>query len=141
MKTSHDGPEVALVRYLRARGFTVQGGRKPGDYIVTAHGDTELPLRPRLSLPADLLTEYLETMNRTPGATPPGCDALSLVEVHLEEELSTADLNGRNHATAVGVRRGSQGRVEWFAHHDDPKEVQRYTSPPQDLEWRAEPPL
>ncbi|HEX4865297.1 MAG TPA: hypothetical protein VFV02_14595 [Acidimicrobiales bacterium] len=127
-----ESPEVALVRYLRARGFAVHDGDGPGDYVVTAHRDMDLPHRPRLSLPSDLLGEYLETMNRTPGATPPGCDAQSLVEVHLEEELTTAGSDGRNHATAVGVRRGSRGRVEWFAHHDDPGDADRPPIPPQD---------
>ncbi|WP_143174473.1 hypothetical protein [Streptoalloteichus hindustanus] len=117
----------------------MEEGKKPGDYVVTALAGAELPLRPSLSLPTDLLTEYLDTVNRTPGATPPGCDALSLVEVHLEEELSTADSDGRNHTTAVGVRRGRNGEVEWFAHQEVPGEVQR-ADPGQNLEWRAEPP-
>lgn len=140
MDKPHHGPEVALVRHLRARGFTIQEGQKPGDYVVTAHRDNELALRPRLSLPADLVVEYLETMNRIQGATPPGLDALSLMEVHLEEELSTADADGCNHATAVGIRRGARGRVEWFARHAAPEDLQRYDSPPENLEWRATPP-
>ncbi|WP_337662140.1 hypothetical protein [Actinoalloteichus sp. AHMU CJ021] len=140
MGSSHISPEMALIRHLRARGFTIQEGRKPGDYVVTAHDDNELDLRPRLSLPGDLVVEYLETMNRTLGATPPGVDALPLVEVHLEEELSTAGADGRNHATAVGVRRGVDGRAEWFARHADLEDFWRRGGPSEDLEWRANPP-
>ncbi|EWC62099.1 hypothetical protein UO65_2613 [Actinokineospora spheciospongiae] len=61
------------------------------------------------------------------------------MEVHLEEELTTAGADGRNHATAIGVRRGSHGRVEWFARHADPEVLQRHDALPEDLEWRADP--
>lgn len=133
---SAQSPEVALIRHLRARGFTVHEGREPGDYVVAAHGDTDLPLRPRLTLPPDLLAEYLDTLDSTPGATPPGLDALALAEVHLEEKLTTAGPDGRNHARDIGLHR-VRGRVEWFVRHatpDDPRPTR------QNLEWRPDPP-
>ncbi|MFI0468702.1 hypothetical protein ACH347_31870 [Saccharopolyspora sp. 5N102] len=134
MTTDRPDPETALVRFLRERGFAVEAGG-PGNYRVTAHGGTPLPFRPRLSLPGHLLTRYLDELDRTPGATA-GLSALSLTEIHLEEALTTAGVDGRNRTTAVGVRR-ARGVVEWFWHREAAPgdEV-----PATDPEWRADRP-
>jgi hypothetical protein len=124
---------VALVRYLRARGFTVEEGDRSGDYVVTADRGDPLPLRPRLSLSDDLVAEYLNELDRTPGATA-GLSALSLTEVHLEEALSSG-VDGQHLTTAVGVRRARRGGVEWFWERDPAPEQD---VPPDELEWRAD---
>lgn len=126
------------MRYLRAQGFTVEAEDRPGNYRVTAFRDTPMPLRPRLSLPDDLLTEYLDELDRTPGATA-GLSALSLTEVHLEEAL-TAGVDGENRTTAVGVRRAPQGAVEWFWDRESAPGTPAEQVSSVDLEWRAERP-
>ncbi|WP_134046438.1 hypothetical protein [Amycolatopsis arida] len=138
MATDQPSPEVALVRYLRAQGFTVEAGDRPGSYRVTAHRDAPMPRRPRLSLPDDLLTEYLNELDRTPGAAP-GLSALSLTEVHLEEALA-AGVDGQNQTTAVGVRRTPQGAVEWFWHREAEPGPPGGEVPQADLVWRADRP-
>ncbi|SFP82253.1 hypothetical protein SAMN05421810_103524 [Amycolatopsis arida] len=137
MSVDQPGPEMALVRYLRARGFTVEAGERPGDYRVTAYDGEPMPLRPRLSLPDDLLTEYLDEMGDDPAVTG-GLGALSLTEVHLEEAL-TAGV-GENRTTAVGVRRVISGEVEFFWHRRAPSEPLNSEAPSADLEWRADRP-
>ncbi|MEU6270364.1 hypothetical protein [Saccharopolyspora shandongensis] len=116
MTADRPDPAMALVRFLRERGFTVEASG-PGNYRVTALGGTPLPFRPRLWLPGDLLTQYLDELDRTPGATA-GLSALSLTEVHLEEALTSAGVDGHNRTTAVGVRRAPRGVVEWFWHRE-----------------------
>jgi hypothetical protein len=126
------------VRYLRARGFTAEASDPPGNYLVTAFRDNPMPLRPRLSLPDDLLTKYLNEMDQTPGATA-WLSSLSLTEVHLEEALSTS-VDGQSHTTAVGARRGPQGGVEWFWDREPSPPAPDYGVPPGELEWRADRP-
>lgn len=140
MMSSPDNPAARLVSHLRRIGFTVEEGSRPGEYVVTARDSEEMPLRPRLSLPADLLAEYLNKIDTTPGAAPPGLSAESLAEVHLEEELSTSGWDGKNYCTAVGVRRRRDGHVEWFSDRRPTPDPPQYGAPPEDLEWRADPP-
>ncbi|GGM84062.1 hypothetical protein GCM10012275_63390 [Longimycelium tulufanense] len=137
MGTDQTGSEVALVRYLRARGFTVDE-EHPDVYVVTAYRGTPMPLRPRVRLPQPLLNEYLEILDRTPGATG-GLSALSLTETHLEEAL-TAGVDGQNRTTAVGVRRGPTGDVEWFWDRQPSPPPPDYGAAPDDLEWRTDRP-
>ncbi|WP_143101745.1 hypothetical protein [Amycolatopsis marina] len=135
-RTDRHGPAEVLVAYLRTAGFTVDAGDSPGEYVVTACQNDPMPLRPRVSLPDDLIMEYLDELERTPGATG-GLTALSITEVHLEEALS-AGVEYRP-TTAVGVRR-RRGGVEFFWERLAAPPAPEYDAPPEDLEWRADRP-
>lgn len=137
MDADQPSPGVALIGYLRATGFEIEACEQPGEYVVTAFRDTPMPLRPRVSLPDDLLAEYLSEMERTPGATA-GLSALSLTEVHLEEALSAGV--GQNRTTAVGVRRRRRGGVEFFWERAPAPSAPEYDAAPEEQEWRADRP-
>ncbi len=133
--------EAIVVDYLAERWFVIEPGSAPGDYVVTANGDKELPLRPRLSLENRLLSEYLTAMGEDyPDEPDPVLEALSLTEIHIEEELDTVDPDGHNHATALGVRRGSKGKAEWFAERAEPDSSAERIQPSEHLVWQADPP-
>ncbi|PRX50296.1 hypothetical protein B0I33_102415 [Prauserella shujinwangii] len=141
MNDVHGDLEATLVRRLEARGFSFEPGARPGDHTVVRAGSLDLFLRPTLSLPADELTEYVTAMAEDLRDEPdPPVDALSLVEIHIEEELTSVDADGRNHATAVGVRRGRGGRAEWFAERAEPAAGHAVPVEDADLEWRADRP-
>ncbi|GGV07062.1 hypothetical protein GCM10010182_27530 [Actinomadura cremea] len=124
---------AGLVARIRRLGYTVSG-TAPGVYEVTAHAGRPVRRRPRLVLPEDVLTEYIAGL-RDDGAEA-GLSPLDLIETHIQEELDSVDPEGRNHTTAIGVRRDHVGRPEWFV-TQDPR-------PPQDAEsgfrWDADRP-
>lgn len=133
--------ETTVVHYLAQRQFAIETGSAPGDYIVTADGDKELPLRPRLSLANQVLSEYLSAMSEDYLDKPdPMLEALSLTEIHIEEELATVDLDGQNYAKALGVRRDPKGKAEWFAERSEPDLSAERLQPSEDLIWQADPP-
>lgn len=133
--------ETIVVDYLFERQFVVEPTSTPGEYVVTANGDGELPLRPTLSLDNHLLSEYLTAMSEDyPNVSDPLLEALSLTEIHIEEELDTVDLEGHNHAKALGVRRGPQGKAEWFAERAEPNLSTSPVQPSAHLGWQADPP-
>lgn len=133
--------EAIVVNYLFEHQFAIEPGSAPGDYVVTANGDKELPLQPRLSLDNQILSEYLTAMSEDHQGVPdPLLEALSLAEIHVEEELDKVDLNGNNHATALGVRRDSKGKAVWFVERAElPHSAERSESS-EHMRWQAEPP-
>lgn len=140
-KNAQEDYESTIINYLMQRQFIIETGSTPGDYIVTADGDKELPLRPRLSLENQILSEYLSTMSADYLDKPdPLFEALSLTEIHIEEELATVDLDGQNYATALGVRRDSKGKAEWFAERSEPDLLAERLQPSEHLVWQADPP-
>jgi hypothetical protein len=133
-RTQHD-PVAEIVRSLRAQGFTVEPTGH-GDEYVLGSDDGTLARRPLLSLPPDLLSEYLEQTGRNyRDAADPLAEALSLTMVHLIEELETDHHEGRNYVRALGLRRDPHGRVELFVEQDLPDVPRRPFD--ADLEWRA----
>ncbi|MEV5827740.1 hypothetical protein AB0L25_19430 [Spirillospora sp. NPDC052242] len=124
---------AGLVARLRRLGYAISG-TAPGVYEVTAHAGRPVHRRPRLVLPEDVLAEYVAALRRD--AAEAGLSPLELIETHIQEELDSVDPEGRNHTTAVGVRRDRLGRPEWF--------VVRDPRPPQDagsgFRWDADRP-
>ncbi|MFV2177885.1 hypothetical protein ACFHW2_29160 [Actinomadura sp. LOL_016] len=106
---------AGLVARLRRLGYTV-AGTAPGVYEMTAHAGRPLHRRPRLVLPEDVLAEYIAALR--PDAAEAGLSPLDLIETHIQEELDSVDPEGRNHTTAIGVRRDHVGRPEWFVTQD-----------------------
>lgn len=131
---------------LEEMAFVVEDTAELGEYVVTAYGDDDLPLRPRLSLPEDVLSEYLDAVaadlaaDATWGAEQPLDEAISLVLINIEEELATTDLEGRNHAVHVGVRRGPGGEAQWVAEREPVSAPAAETELAHELEWVADPP-
>lgn len=127
--------ESLLVQRLREKGFAVEANAGPGEYIVTASGETPLPLRPRLLLPDALLAEYVTALVQEHGSAE---EALEIMEIHIEETLDSVEGDGLNHALEVGVRREPNGRAGWFAR----AESVDLSAPPADpdLRWQGTPP-
>ncbi len=141
MEDSHRNLEVTIIHHLEEREFVIEPGSISGEYIVTANGDTELPLRPKLSLSNEVLSEYLAAMSQHHQDEPdPVLEALSLTEIHIEEQLAKVDLDGHNHAKGLGFRRGAEGQAEWFVERDEPAGAVEFSEPSADLVWQADPP-
>ncbi|MPY98819.1 MAG: hypothetical protein GEU97_12635 [Actinophytocola sp.] len=144
--TEHLGYAQRLRQGLEEMAFVVEDTSEPGEYVVTAYGDDDLPLRPRLSLPEDVVSEYLDALaadlaaDAAWGTQQPLDEAVALVLTNIEEELATTDLEGRNHAVHVGVRRGPGGAAQWVAEREPAGDPTPGTEPANDLEWVAEPP-
>lgn len=102
---------AGLVSRLRRLGYTVSG-TAPGVYEVSAHAGRPVHRRPRLVVPEDVLAEYVAALRQD--ADDAGLSPLELIETHVQEELESVDPEGRNHTTALGVRRDRLGRPEWF---------------------------
>lgn len=131
--------EQRIVRYLRDQDFVVEAGSAPGEYIVKAHRERPLPLRPRLSASNEILSEYIVAMSEHHRDAPePVDDAMALLEINIEEELATVDLEGRNWATGLGVRRDSAGTVAFFVEREEPDDVESVDRSP-DLVWQPHP--
>ena len=127
-----------ILRDLRREGFIAEPTGTSDDYAVRSRGDT-FAFRPVLTLPAALLSEYLEQMSRDIHDAPdPLAEALSLTMIHLGEELGTDHHEGRNYTRALGFRRGRGGRVEMFVDQDRPPIPARRPDP--NLRWTAERP-
>ncbi|WP_449065448.1 hypothetical protein [Planomonospora algeriensis] len=127
--------ESVLVQRLQDKGFAVEAGPVPGEYIVTASGDRPLPLRPRLHLPDAVLAEYVEELVREFGSTE---EVVDLIMINIEEMLDSLDPEGRNHTLALGVQRETNGRAAWFTQTEPISITTRPVDPA--LEWRAYPP-
>lgn len=127
---------AAILRDLRREGFIAEPTGSGDDYIVRSTHD-DLAFRPVLTLPAALLSEYLEQMSRDIHDVPdPVAEALSLTMIHFGEELGTDHGDGRNYTRTLGLRRGRGGRVEMFVDQDRPPLPPRPVGPPH-LEWTA----
>lgn len=134
MDQSNEAPEEALVRFLReVAGFTIVENPEYGEYTVMACFGRPMPRQPRLSLPGHLVTAYLAARE----AHDPGLPAISLLEVHLQEELDVVGLDGENHTLAVGIRRGSGGVPEFFSEREPEPPFTGYSHPPEDLHWQS----
>jgi hypothetical protein len=133
-----EGPDSALIGYLESRGFVLVRRGAGEDYVVRTADGEGFAYEPVLYLPTALLAEYLEVMSRTVGDVPDAyAEALSLTQIHLEEELATDHGLGTNYVRALGFRR-RRGRVEFFVEQDLPDVP--YVPPDPDLRWTAERP-
>lgn len=125
------GPLVAaLLAEIEAVGFSVSTAEN--GYVVSSER-SDLPLRPRLVMSEDLIEERLSVEAGNDSAA--RAEALSLMKLHLVEELTTDHLEGANYTSALGYRRNRRGRVEFFADQDRPP-IPR-PEPAADVEWRA----
>lgn len=123
-----------LIARLRRLGYTLSE-QAPGVYEVTLPTGRPTDRRPRLVLPEDVLTEYVSALQSD--ADEAGLTPLDLIETHIQEELDTVDLEGRNYTTALGVRRDHRGRPEWFV-TQAPRPPQ--PKPASDLRWNPDRP-
>lgn len=120
---------------LRSEGFILEPTGDGDDYAVRSKGVDIFEYRPVLSLPAALLSEYLEQMSRDlRDDAQPLAEAVSLTTMHLVEELETDHHEGRNYVRALGFRR-RRGRVEMYVDQDLPDIPTREPDP--DLRWEA----
>ena len=125
---------AVLLGRLRAVGFLVEECAEAGRYVVTASPGGPLPLRPRLHLPASLLDEYVARLADEEGSLE---GALGLMLVHVEEDLESVSVDGRNHTVALGVERAADGRAAWFV-QAEPVDVPSWLAEGE-YEWRAYP--
>ncbi|GAA5122920.1 hypothetical protein [Haloechinothrix salitolerans] len=144
--TEHLGYAQRIRQELEEMAFVVEDAAEPGEYVVTAYGDDDLPLRPRLSLPEDVLADYLDALAADLAADAawdteqPLDEAISLVLINIEEELASTDLEGRNHAVHVGVRRDHAGSAQWVAEREPARDAASGAELARELEWVADPP-
>ncbi|SDH55761.1 hypothetical protein SAMN05192558_111110 [Actinokineospora alba] len=90
--------------------------RDTDDYVVRGRSRRAFWYEPVLTLPAELLAEYLDKMSEQYGMP----EALSLTKIHAVEYLTTDHGEGLNATTALGFRRTKSGEVEFFLDQDPP---------------------
>jgi hypothetical protein len=107
-----------------------------GDTLRVDSSDGVFAFVPVVRLAPDLLRDYLQQSNSYPWpVTDPRAEALSLLEIHIVEELTTDHAEGRNHVRSVGLERRPDGRVALVVDKDVPPLPD--VPPDPDLEWRA----
>ena len=111
--------------------------KRDGDTLSIGAVSGAFAFSPVVRLPADLLLDYLrQPSTYSWPVTDPEAEALSLLEIHLVEELTTDHGEGRNYVRTVGLQRGRGGRVALVTDKDVPPLSRR--APDPNLEWRAD---
>jgi hypothetical protein len=118
---------AAIGAYLERDGFAV---RRDGHRLLVGEAVVDLPL--------DLLDAYLAQQPAPPWGGDPRAEALSLLQVHLVEELGTDHGEGVNRTRRVGLRRRG-GRVLLSVEQAE-RPPRPAVEPDPHLVWRAEPP-
>ena len=137
MTRSQRDPVAAIVQGLRDCGFVVERIGTSDDYTVRWTGRDVSADETVLSLPPDLLTEYLEQMSRDlPDVPDPLAEALEITTVHLAEDLGIYHHGEPIHTRSAGLRRRRDGRLVLLLDQDIPGVPHQVPDP--DLEWRAD---
>jgi hypothetical protein len=123
---------AAIIAYVERERFVVE---RHGDTLHVSSPDGAFAFAPVITLPPDLLHEYLEQADAPPWGGEPRAEALSLLQINILEELDTDHGEGRNYVRSVGLQRGRDGRVTLVVDKGVPPLPD--LPPDPDLEWRA----
>lgn len=130
-----------VVSFLEEDGIVLHRTGSPSEFAVGSESERKFWHRPVLTIPGDLLAEYLVDVSRQyADSADPGREALSVTGIHLMEHLGTDHGSGANATTALGFRRNGSGRVELFVEKELPK-VERPEGADGDVfEWTPDRP-
>lgn len=134
-----DESEYALGRilqFLRDDGVSFLPIGTSDNFEVGPESTRPFRYRPVLTIPGDLLIEYLKDMGENfRDEADPFSEALSMTEIHLVEYLRTDHGSGSNATTAIGFRKGSNGEVELFVEKDCPRLEESADPEEGELRW------
>ncbi|MGI9003236.1 MAG: hypothetical protein ACR2GH_16530 [Pseudonocardia sp.] len=129
----------AIFDHLSREGLLFDRVGSSDDYVLSAGARGRFIHVPVLTIPLELLDEYLSAASRMYDDRPdPALEALSMAVMHVGESLTSDHGDGMNATTALGFRRADDGSVEFYVHED---RLETSTGTGGDMmEWVADPP-
>lgn len=119
-----------ILEWLQEEGLHFERVGDSDAYEPVAAARDRFVRFPVLSLPGEVLDEYVRTVDAPGIAT-----ARHRAALHVVEMLTTDHGDGRNATVAIGFRRGADGRAEFFVERDLPGPPDPVGEP---LEWTAD---